>query len=64
MRIINVSADLHSQKNIALMGMASVANKAAEEEYDAARVEVQEDKTAQGTQKKGRKAKRVPDEEV
>lgn len=64
MRIINVSADIHSQKNIALMGMASVANQVAAEEYDAARVEVQEDKTAQGTQKKGRKAKRVSAEEV
>lgn len=64
MRIINVSTDINSQKNIALMGMVPVEGKVVAEVYDAARVEAKEEKTAQETQKKGRKTKRVSPEEV
>jgi hypothetical protein len=64
MRIINVSADLNSQKNIALQGVVPVDGAVTAEVYDAARVEAKEEKTAQETQKKGRKTKRVSTEEV
>lgn len=52
MRIINVSADLNSQKNIALQGVVPVDGAVTAEVYDAARVEAKEEKTAQETQKK------------
>lgn len=64
MRIINVSADLNSQKNIALKGVVSVESSVKTEVYDAARVEAKKEKTAQETQKKDRKTKRVSPEEV
>ena len=64
MRIINVSTDLNSQKNIAQMGMVPVENKVKSEVNDATRVEAAKDKTAQETQKKGRKTKGVPTEEI
>lgn len=64
MRIINVSADINSQKNIAMKGVAPVDDIATAEVYDAARVEAKEEKTAQETPKKGRKAKRVSIEEI
>lgn len=64
MKITNVSADINSQKKISQQGLLQVENKVRAEVYGASQVEAKEKKTAQETQKKSRKTKGVPPEEV
>ncbi len=62
MRIINVSADIDSQKIISQQGFVHVDNKVKAEVNEAAKVECEE--KPQEAPQKGRKAKRVSSETV
>lgn len=60
MKIINVSADINSQKHNALMGMVPVEQNIKTEAYDTTRVEAQEtEEKMPENKKKTRKAKGV-----
>jgi hypothetical protein len=64
MRIINVSADINSQKNMAVPRIIPLDGVVQTEVYEAGLVELKEEEKAQEAPKKIRKTKRVRPEEV